>query len=391
MNIREELADVVAKMQSIHDGAKNAGRGLTAVEETEFERLTEKAAELRGQVEHAQRAKEMMDAIAGTAGVESLEYFDGAFGHELHDGQKGHILLAGAPGKVTAKGTARQILQARGTKAFVTPGAITSTVPLLPQGPIELGKVPTSIIDVMRATAHEQPTWRYLRQTVQTNNAAIVAPGGVKPTSVVTVDDVDASLQVFAHLSEYVDEFLLRDNDQLSQFLGTQLLYMLQRKVEDEVLNGAGTAGHLMGILNTSGIQTQAFATDKLVTLRTAALKLENLGYSADVFVVNNADWAAIETQRATSGSFDLGGPVDRASQKIWGTQVITSNQIATGTAMALDLDAVGLDIGTEGIEIKWDTSTGFDKNQIRARVEGRFGVSVFQPMAVVKATLSGA
>lgn len=391
MNIKDQLNDIQVRCQSLIDRAKSANRELTQSEVDEISKLAEEAVALKGKIERSEKSRKMMESIGGMAtDIDPLSE-NGMNGHQLRDGMKGHMFLAGAQGKVTAKSIADQVHRTYGTKAFSASGAVTSSVPLLPVGPIELGKVPTSILDVLKTTSHDTPTWRYLRQTIATNNAAIVAPGATKPTSIVTVDDINGSLQVFAHLSEYVDEYLLRDNDQLSRFLATQLLYMLQSKVEDEVLNGTGTAGRMLGILDMAGIQTQAYATDKLTTLRTSALKLENLGYTADLFVVNIADWAAIETTRATSGSFDLGGPIDRAQQKIWGTQVVTSNRIPVGTALALDLDAVGLDIGSEGIEVKWDTSTGFDKNQVRARVEGRFGVSVFQPAAIVKATLAGA
>lgn len=390
MNIKDQLAAKIGDMQSIVDLAQKEGRDLTAAEDKRLNELMKEADGLKEKIESSERSRKLMESIGGMKN--ETEILDaGLYGHELYAGQKGHMYLAGRQGKITAKSIAEQIRRTQGAKAFTAPGAVTSTVPLLPQGPIELGRVPTSILDVLRTTVRDNSVYRYLRQTVFTNNAAIVAPGDEKPTSVVTVDDVDGSLQVFAHLSEYVDEYLLRDNDQLGDFLARQLLYGLQQKVEQEVVAGNGTTGHLMGLVNASGIQTQAFATDKLTTLRTAALKLENAGYTADVFVINIADWAAIETQRATSGSFDLGGPIDRAQQRIWSTQVVTSNKVTAGTALALDLDAAGLDIDTEGIQVKWDTSTGFDKNQIRARVEGRFGLAIFQPMGIVKATITGA
>ena len=37
---------------------------------------------------------------------------------------------------------------------------------------------------------------------------------------------------------------------------------------ENEVLNGDGTGEHFTGILNTSGILSQSFATDALTSIR---------------------------------------------------------------------------------------------------------------------------
>lgn len=109
------------------------------------------------------------------------------------------------------------------------------------------------------------------------------------------------------------------------------MIYGLGRKLEQAVLNGDGTdqegqpdkgiVGLLSGLI--SGVQTQAYAGDKLTTLRDALTQLEVLGYEAGAFILNPLDWAAIETARATSGSFDLGGPIDRAKRQVWRTQVV--------------------------------------------------------------------
>lgn len=54
--------------------------------------------------------------------------------------------------------------------------------------------------------------------------------------------------------------------------------------------------------------------------------------------------------------------------------------------------DSLAVDIGPGGIEARWSDSNAddFAKNQLRARVEGRFGLDVYQPAGIVKATLTG-
>lgn len=276
-----------------------------------------------------------------------------------------------------------------GQKAVLGVGAIATEVPLATT-PLAIGKTATSILQTIPVVRRSTPTYRYLRQTVRTNNAAIVAPGGTKPTSVYTVDDIDGKLEVFAHLSEPVDKYLLADASELGRFIATEMLYGLNAAVEQEVLNGAGTAGHLTGILATSGIQTQAALTDSVTTLRAAITKLEVAGYTASVFVLNPTDWEAIETTRNTSGAFDLNGPVDRAAQKVWGVPVVLSSRIAAGTALAFDTSTVQISTDTQGIETKWSDQHGtlFGTNQLIARVEGRFGLDVLIPTGTVKITL---
>lgn len=387
MNAKAQLTAVQAELQTIVDGSKSGKRDLTPDEIKRVEELADEAVELKATIIRQEKGEALMARLDGRNVDHPPESTtEGAAFGMPRAGAKGHVFLTGSRGKKSAETIARQ-LGGYGRKSLVATGTTITTVSMDPD-PIVEGIIPTTVLEALHTQVRADPVYRYMRQTLRDNNAAIVAPGATKPTSVVSVESITGELQVFAHISEAVDEYLLKDAEPLASFLSTQLLYMLREAVEEEVLNGDGSTGHLRGILNASGIQTQAFVTDAVTTLRRAALQLESVGHSADLYIVNAGDWATIETQRVTSGSFDLGGPIDRATQKLWGTQVVTSTRIAAGTALALDRDAVGID--TDGvIETKWDQSTGFEKNQVRARVEGRFGLSVFQPFGIVKATIT--
>lgn len=381
MNLKEKLAAIQTELQRIVDGAKLAGRELNSSEIGIIDAKSAEALALKAKIEHAEKSAATMAAVAGV--VES-EPEAGA----LSTGKSGFLALTGRGAKSAATSMGHRIRSSHGAKAFLTPGSEVFATPLESTSPLELQKIPTSILEVLKSTQRDTPTWKYLAQTAFTNNAAIVAPGAPKPESVITIEEKEGSLSVFAHLTEPVDKYLLEDNDTLVSFIASQMLYGIGRKLEAEVLSGDGSTGHLTGLLNTSGVQLQAAGPDKVTTLRMAATQLEVLGYSADVFIVNPLDWAEIETARATSGSFDLGGPIDRAQRKVWGTQVVTSVGITAGTALALDLDAATVDRDTRGVQVEWDRSQGFKTNQILGRVEGRFGLSVYRPDAIIKITL---
>lgn len=373
MNLKEQLIALQKAMQTIVDGAKSANRDLTDSEITDLEAKAAEALELKGKIERSEKGAAILESIGGM----QSEGAGGSF-----------LALTGRGSKGAAQGVVSRITQTHGAKAFLTPGTEVFATPLTSTSPLELQQIPTSILEVLKSVQRGTPKWDYLRQTAFNNQAAIVAPGDTKPTSTVTIGKAEGSLSVFAHLTEPVDKYLLEDNDALASFISNQMLYGLARKLETEVLSGAGTAGHLMGMLNASGVQIQAAGPDKVTTLRLAATQLEVLGYSTDVYIVNPLDWAAIETARATSGSFDLGGPIDRAQRKVWGTQVITSTGVPAGTALALDLDAVSVDRDTRGVQVEWDRSQGFATNEVIARVEGRFGLSIYRPDAIIKITL---
>ncbi|GAA1732979.1 phage major capsid protein [Microbacterium paludicola] len=385
MNPKEKLAQLQKRLGEIAEKAKAESRDFTPSEITEIEAGYTEALDLKGKIERSEKSQALLASIGGTVISEPA----GGSGSGVYGAAKSYLALTGARAKHAGATLANQIRSHHGAKAFVTPGAEVFATPLESQSPLEIQRIPTSLLEVLKSTQRGTPRWEYLRQTAFTNNAAIVAPGAEKPTSVITLDKETGELQVIAHLTEPVDKFLLEDNDTLVSFITSQMLYGIARKLEAEVLAGDGTAGHLTGLLNTTGTQAQTAGADPITTLRLAATQLEVLGYSADVFILNPNDWAGIETARATSGSFDLGGPIDRAARKVWGSQVITSTGVPAGTALALDLDAATIDHDTRGVQVEWDRSQGFKTNELIARVEGRFGLSVYRPDAIVEIDLA--
>ena len=99
-----------------------------------------------------------------------------------------------------------------------------------------LGKPALSLLDVIPVVQHAIPEFAYMRQTVRTNNAAVVAAGALKPTSVYTVTRVENSLAVIAHLSEGIPRHWLIDTPSLEAFLAGELEFGLQQAVEAKVL-----------------------------------------------------------------------------------------------------------------------------------------------------------
>jgi HK97 family phage major capsid protein len=136
--------------------------------------------------------------------------------------------------------------------------------------PVALGRPAANLLSVLPVIVQPSPQFAYLRQSVRTSAAAVVAEGAVKPTSMYSVVHVEDSLDVIAHLSEAVPRYWLTDAPELQQFLSTELAYGLQLAVE---------AKTIADIASTSGIQTQAFSTSVLQTLRKSVTRLDANGY----------------------------------------------------------------------------------------------------------------
>ena len=236
----------------------------------------------------------------------------------------------------------------------------------------------------MPVKQHTTPEFAYLRQQTRTSNAAIVAEGGTKPTSVFSVTRIEDSLDVVAHLSEPVPRYWFVDSPALQQFLTTELTYGLQVAVE---------AAALATINATSGIMVQAYDTSVLATLRKSLTVVESQGYEAGFMLLNPGDWEAVELALASVNAVEhLSLPYDASARRLFGCPVVVSNSQAIGVSHTVGQGAIGLDTDTAGVQVAWSetsNATDFASNMIRCRVEGRFATSVFSPAAVVKGDLT--
>lgn len=212
-----------------------------------------------------------------------------------------------------------------GTKALAPSGAAVVQQEYRPN-PVALGQPALSLLDVLPVVQHATPEFAYSRQTTSPNLAAVVPAGAVKPTSVDSVTRIENSLVVIAHLSEGIARHWLIDNAALEAFLSNELEYGSRLAVEANVMTDVNA---------TSGIQTQAYATSVLTTLRKGINKLEVAGFTPAAFVLAPADWESVELALSSVSAVEhLSLPFDPASRRLFGIPVTTSNAHAPVSGM---------------------------------------------------------
>lgn len=248
--------------------------------------------------------------------------------------------------------------------------------------------IPTATIDSDKV--------HYLRQSVATNNAAPVAAGELKPTSVFTVERIEESVVTVAHVTEALDRALLSDFDSLVDFLDGQLRLGVLLAEEDQILNGDGNPPNLTGILNTQFIGSQAKGADAHVDAIHKAINTCRLAFhEPDAIVLHPTDWQNIRLAKKADGEYLTAPVLDADPDRLWGKQVVTSPVMAAGTGL------VGA-FGT-GAQV-WDrdqarvtfTESGlgdapgqelFSRNLVRFRGESRLAFGVLRPSAFTEVT----
>lgn len=167
-----------------------------------------------------------------------------------------------------------------------------------------------------------------------TISAAGVAEAGAIPESKFTPTLAKANVVNVAHYTKITKQ-LADDAPALAAYINTKMLYGLQNKVENQIVNGNGTAPQLKGLLAT-GSYTDASSQltgaknlfDLLLLLQGVA---ETAAYEPEALVLNPMTWAQLAMEKDSQGRYLLGGPGLAANKSVWGIPVVTSSAVPAG------------------------------------------------------------
>jgi HK97 family phage major capsid protein len=299
-----------------------------------------------------------------------------------------------------ASRAATALIGGAGEARAVTSGNID--LPTLVEPSVSAKPRPGRLIDLLvTRQAVESPAFEYLRQSVRTNNAAVVADYGDKPTSVNTTVPVQDSVRVVAHISEDVPIRYWLDHSEVVDWLQTEMVEGVLDALEAQVIAGSGTGINMTGLLTVAGTTAVAYATDVPTTLRKAITALQVLGVAPTAWVLNPADAEAIDLLRYESGGDDAvnaGYLLDGFSNGIAGSanvfggsdiQRVISNSIPAGVAVLGDWSKIKLYIRDATNLVIDAGGDNFTNNTARIRAEGRFGVGHLMPSSFAKVDLT--
>ena len=375
--------------RTIAEKAAAAGRDLTAEEKAAYDRHMTKGREALEEFKRAKSDEEIRAQVKTLAAE---------IGEPVNVSAAGHLSAGrgrGSWAKAAADRMAKTMtVETDGQKSLIT-GSIGVPAPI-ETDIVTMSEAPRSLLELIPAKGLNGGygtgnSFSFLRQTVRTNNAAPVADGALKPTSVYSLAEVEDRVRVIAHLSEPVPERYFADHANLEDFLRNEMEAGLYLALENQVVHGDGTGENLTGLLNTSGIIVQTFATDALTSIRKAMTSLEVYGITPTALVLNPVDAEALDLLRdsGATGKYLLGDPGGDGVEKLWKVPRVRSNAVAAGTALLGDWQQAQV-IVREDATLALDRSgENFTKNLVTMRLEGRFGFAVKRPNAFVEVALA--
>jgi HK97 family phage major capsid protein len=285
------------------------------------------------------------------------------------------------------------------TKATFTTSGATVTQYDRQAGLVMLEQQRLTIADLLASGVTDMNTIRYVREDTYTNAATTVAEGGTKPEASFDTSEADAPVRKIAVTAKVSDE-LFADFPAMQAYIDNRLRYMVGSQEEAQILNGDGNAPNMTGILQTSGIQTQAVGSDtNLDAIHKALTKVRSVGFfEPDGIVLHPTDYQILRLAKDGNGQYLGGGAFMNqygnggypgAFIPVWGVRVVVTTAISAGTALVGAFRLGAQLFRRAGVTVQMTNSNedDFKKNLIAVRCEERAALAVYRPKAFATVT----
>ena len=267
---------------------------------------------------------------------------------------------------------------------------------------------PDSVIGLFDQIQTNQNAYVYLEESTFTNAAAEAAEGAAAAESALAFTEKTESIRKIATFLPVTDE-LLSDVAGIQGYVNSRLSTMMKLRLDNQLMDGDGSAPNLTGVLNKTGINSFAFGSysgelGRLGQIYQAITEIRKDAFvEADAIIMNPEDWYQIVTSvtdvaTTTSGAaaknplfVAAAGFGDSITPRLWGLKVVPSTVVNAGTMLVGKFgggDAAQV-IMREGVDLAISDSHSdfFTKNQLAIRLTMRLGFAIYRPTAFCKIT----
>ncbi len=255
---------------------------------------------------------------------------------------------------------------------------------------VEYPSTPIQIVDLIPGTTTGQNAIVYMEEQAPTSGAAEVAEGGVYGESAFSLVQKTSSVVKIGVFVPVTDE-QLDDVAQVQGYLNNRLTYQLRARLDNQIVNGNGTPPNLTGILNATGIKSQAKGADTIAdAVFKGIMKVINEGKAnPNVVLFNPADWQTLRLLKDTQGNYIWGPPSESGPSRIWGYPVVITPVLSAGIALTGDF-ATFIELAERtGIDVQITNSHAdyFTKGIQVIRADVRVALPIYRPSAFCEIT----
>jgi HK97 family phage major capsid protein len=249
---------------------------------------------------------------------------------------------------------------------------------------------PIQLLDILPMGRTTQQAVPFMVETTRTHAAAETAEGAAFPESTFAFIQNSAPVVKIGDSLPVTDE-QLEDVALVESYINGRLGFGVRQRLDQQALIGTGTGVNLRGILNVSGIQTQAKGADPVMdAIYKAIVNIMLVGRAvATHIVMHPRDFQNIRLMRTADGLYICGNPQDAGPMRLWGLPIVMNDALTQGTALIGAFDPAWIMLfERRGIDIQMGyVGTQFTQGLRTMRADMRAALAVFRPAAFCTAT----
>ena len=245
-----------------------------------------------------------------------------------------------------------------------------------------------SLLDLIPTGTTDSNVVNYVQVTAVPGYAAETAELAIKPQEGLTLTDQTAPVVTIAGWIKAARQ-ALDDLAGLATLINTLLPYDVRRRVLNQILQGDGTGGTLLGLYHTTGVGAPAaVGGDNVADAILRAMTVVILSDSDPNFVVlNPLSWQNLLLLKNLQGSYIYGTPGQlpggMVNQTIWGLTLTTNRLVPQANPLVGDAMGATL-LVREGVNVKTSDADqdDFIRNRVTVLAETRLAFPVWRPSA---------
>lgn len=290
----------------------------------------------------AQRDKlQTVAAAAGNADVDDVEHGAGPISGRPKG--LGDLIVGSNAFKARARGGNGPAAEIKATLPQILNADFTRSAGWAPETfrtgtVIESAQRPIEVTDLFPTDPTSQSAVKYMEETTFTNTAAETAEGGTYPEAALQLTERSVTVEKIPVFLPVTDE-QLEDEPMARSYINRRLPFMIRQRLDSQLMNGDGSTPNIRGILNATGLQTQAKSTDSIADATYKAMvKVRHTGYgNPNAVVYNPTDWQTVRLSTTTDGVYLWGSPSEAGPARIWGVNAVETSVLAAGVGVVGD------------------------------------------------------
>lgn len=401
MNLKQQYEAQLQAARDIADQAKAAGRTILEPDEVEsIENLLNEADQIKARMDEAAKGDDVLARLNALGAPTNSVKGDGIGARFVKSDAFQSFKAAhktgvgsGTPIRIEAKGIGGIDELGIGQKATIT----TQTGQIGPQREPGYynylpGDAPLTFLDLITTGNTDVPYSEYAQIVSETNNAAVVPEGELKPESDVTTRLEESKAYTYADGFSITNQ-TLADDGALAAFMESRIKAHVLGVVEQKLFNGTGNGTEPKGIMNTTGTLAQAFDTDAVTSLARAMELFENTNSNLEpqAIVMNSTDIWNLRLLKDSTGQYLLGNPLQQGPIPTpWGVPLVKSNKLPKGTALVGRYDSINF-LQLEALNVlAFNQHKDYaQRNMVYVRAEMRGRQLFYAPREVVVAEIA--